>query len=185
MLFQANDLEYNPLTLTLKSVNLGGISYPRTPGLGETSTMAELLSIGGTPSSHGVILAQNAVNFSDIWVLSDRVGGIEYVLTRENGHLILRSGAANNVKFPSSVIPIAHTHPLHPITRQPDKLPSFADISALNLLWARNPDGPRPMSYVIWGPDPGNITRFRATHTEKIILPDREKKRSWYEKMGL
>jgi len=145
---------------------LGSLEGARTPGLGETATMEELLRISGVPGRQGVILAQKRVILADIWKLSQKTG-LEYVLTRENGKLILRSGAPDRVRFPYGVRPIAHTH-LPDQFGVPEKLPSLLDINTLNDVWRTNPNGPRPASMVIWGPEPGNVTPFRATGIDDL-----------------
>jgi hypothetical protein len=148
---------------------MGRIVVPRTPGLPESITLAELRKIRGVPGPQGVILNQKSVSFSDMWKLSEDTG-LEYVLTKENGKFILRSGAPSTVRSPKYIRPIAHTHPTTPLGEF-DSLPSDADIDALNRLWQRNPNGPRPTSTVIWGPEPGNTTQFGATSIE--LLPQK------------
>jgi hypothetical protein len=140
---------------------MGKIIEPRTPGLPESITLAELSKIRGVPGIEGITLNQKSVSFSEMWKLSQDTG-IEYVLTKENGKFILRSGAPSMVLSPPNIRPIAHTHLLDPLGEF-DKLPSRADIKALNDLWAENPNGPRPTSTVIWGPEAGNTTQFGAT----------------------
>jgi hypothetical protein len=148
---------------------MGRIVVPRTPGLPESITLTELRKIRGVPGPEGVILEQKSVSFSEMWKLSEDTG-LEYVLTKENGKFILRSGAPSTVRSPKYIRPIAHTHPTTPLGEF-DSLPSDADIDALNRLWQRNPNGPRPTSTVIWGPEPGNTTQFGATSIE--LLPQK------------
>jgi hypothetical protein len=145
---------------------MGRIVVPRTPGLPKSSTLAELRKIRGVPGPEGIILNQKSVSFSEMWKLSEDTG-LEYVLTKENGKFILRSGAPSTVASPDNIRPIAHTHPLDPLGEF-DQLPSKADINALNDLWSKNPNGPRPTSTVIWGPDPGNTTQFGATGIKRL-----------------
>jgi hypothetical protein len=161
--------------LELKSAKgLGGIEAPRTPGLGKVSTMDELLKIKGIPGRAGVILDQKDVNFSDMWKLSNQ-NGLEYVLTKENGNFVLRSGAPDQVKFPAGVHPIAHTH-LPDILGQLEPHPSFTDIDTLNTLWRENPNSPRPESVIIWGPESDNITPFGATGIDRLPKPNPNKR---------
>ena len=49
-----------------------------------------------------------------MWKLSEDTG-LEYVLTKENGKFILRSGAPSMVPSPPNIRPIAQTHPLDPL----------------------------------------------------------------------
>ena len=146
-------------TNNLRQPGLGSIALPRTKGLGATSTTDELLRTGAIPGREGVILNQKTVNFSDLWKISDNAG-VEFALTREGGNYILRSGAANRVPIPQGVRPIVHTHPLNAAGVN-SVLPSSADIRVLNNLWNLNPNGARPVSQIITGPN--STTIFRAT----------------------
>ncbi len=148
------------------SSNYGRIPVPRTPGLGKTATVDELLKTGAIPGQQGVILDQKYVSYSDLWELTRRTG-LEYALTKENGSFVLRSGAANTVPIPNGIRPIAHTHPFDNVGI-PEPLPSNPDINTLNQLWSLNPNGRRPRSTIIWGPNPGNTTQFGATGTQRL-----------------
>lgn len=145
--------------LELQQVGVSRLALPRTEGLGTTSTTTELLKSGAIPGREGVILRQRTVPFDDIWKMSKQ-SGVEFVLTREDGGFMLRSGSPTSAPIPGGVRPIAHSHP-------PDAnglnslLPSKADINVLNDFWARNPTIFRPVSQVLTGqPVP---TRFFAT----------------------
>lgn len=135
------------------------LAPPRTSGLGVTSTTAELLQSGAIPGREGVVLTQRHVAFNDLWQLSEK-SGIEFVLTRENGQFMLRSGSPTSAPIPAGVRPIARTHPLDELGVN-SLLPSKADINVLNRYWSMNPTVQRPISQVITGP---NQTKpFRAT----------------------
>jgi RHS repeat-associated protein len=138
-------------------------------GIGRSTTTSELLSGGSLPGQAGVTLDQGVVRFSDIHQLSLR-DGAEYVLTREGGQYVLRSGLESTVSIPMGVRPIVHTHPPD-IIGFVDKLPSRSDINVLNSIWARNPNGARPVSQIIWGSGPGETTVFRATGIDLIPKP--------------
>ena len=144
---------------TLEQVGLNKLALPRTLGLGATSTTTELLQTGAIPGREGVVLTQRTVPFRDIWQLSDK-SGVEFLMTRENGSFVLRSGSPTSVAVPAGVRPITHTHPLD-FDGINSLMPSRADINVLNDYWARNPAIPRPVSQIITGPD--QTTIFRAT----------------------
>ncbi|WP_242628947.1 LysM peptidoglycan-binding domain-containing protein [Xanthomonas oryzae] len=144
---------------TLEQIGLNKLALPRTSGLGATSTTSELLQTGAIPGREGVVLTQKTVPFRDIWQLSDK-SGVEFVMTRENGNFVLRSGSPTSVALPTGVRPITHTHPLD-FDGINSLMPSRADINVLNDYWARNPTIPRPVSQIITGPD--QTTIFRAT----------------------
>jgi hypothetical protein len=143
----------------LEQRGLSKLALPRTPDLGSTSTTAELLQTGAIPGREGVVLTQSHVTFSDLWQLSDN-SGVEFVLTREDGQFVLRSGSPTSAPIPAGVRPIAHTHPLD-MDGMNSLLPSPADINVLNAYWARNPSITRPVSQVITGSN--QTTVFRAT----------------------
>lgn len=128
---------------------------------------SELLSSGAIPGKQGVILDQRTVKFDDIWQMSDKAG-VEFVLTKENGNFVLRSGAATSVPIRSGVRPIVHTHPKDDLGIN-SLLPSNADINVLNALWARNPNGPRPVSQILTGEQ--TPTRFFATGIDQLPNP--------------
>ncbi|QPF74663.1 LysM peptidoglycan-binding domain-containing protein [Roseateles sp. DAIF2] len=144
---------------TLEQRGLSKLALPRTLELGPTSTTSELLQTGAIPGRDGVVLTQRHVSFNDLWKLSDN-SGVEFVLTREDGQFMLRSGSPTSAPIPGGVRPIVHTHPL-----DGDGLnslhPSRADINVLNDYWARNPTTQRPVSQIITGPN--QSTRFWAT----------------------
>ncbi|MCC8444339.1 hypothetical protein LN449_17695 [Xanthomonas cannabis] len=144
---------------TLEQIGLNKLALPRTSGLGATSTTTELLQTGAIPGREGVVLTQKTVPFRDIWQLSDK-SGVEFVMTRENGNFVLRSGSPTSVALPTGVRPITHTHPLD-FDGINSLMPSRADINVLNDYWARNPTISRPVSQIITGPD--QTTIFRAT----------------------
>jgi hypothetical protein len=148
----------------------GRVALPRTPGLGPTTTMGEMLRTGAVPAREGVILTDKTIRFADLWRLADKVGA-EYGLSREGGRFILRSGAADTVPSRVGVRPTAHTHLLSPLG-EPEPLPSIGDINVLNDLWRRlhleSPDAPRPRSTVIWGPEPHQTTQFGPTGFDLI-----------------
>lgn len=150
-------------TPALEQVGLARLALPRTPGLGPTSTTTELLQSGAIPGREGVVLNQRHVAFGDLWQLSDNTG-VEFLLTRENGRFVLRSGSSTSVPIPGGVRPIAHTHPVDADGLN-SLLPSKADINVLNDFWARNPTTPRPVSQVITGPN--QTTIFRATGLDR------------------
>lgn len=140
------------------------IPLPRTKGLGSHSTTEHLLKTGAIPGKEGVVLTQRHVPFEHIWQMSEKAG-VEFILTRENGKFVLRSGAYNRAPIQRGARPILHTHPTNELGLN-SKLPSAADINILNLHWARNPTGPRPVSQILTGdPIP---TRFYATGFEQL-----------------
>lgn len=143
----------------LKQVGMSRLALPRTEGLGPMSTTAELLRTGAIPGREGVILQQRTVPFSDIWKMSEK-SGVEFVLTKESGGWMLRSGSSTSAPIPGGIRPILHTHPFDSDGVN-SLLPSKADINVLNNYWARNPTIPRPVSQILTGqPEP---TRFYAT----------------------
>lgn len=155
---------------------IGGIELPRTPGLATHSTMADLLRLDAVPGRPGVILTETVARpsdlYGDVYRLSNR-NGVEYALTREEGNLVLRSGAPDTVGIPRNAEPLAHTHPpdaLGGVQRQPSR----ADINLLNDIWERNPNGPRPSSEIIWGPGPDDVTQYYATGLDRISDPTRD-----------
>lgn len=91
-----------------------------------------------------MVLGQRTVPFGDVWKLSEN-SGVEFLLSRENGKFVLRSGSATSVPIPGGVRPIAHTHPVDADGIN-SLLPSRADINVLNDYWARNPSLQRPVS---------------------------------------
>jgi len=128
---------------------------------------------GAIPGTKGVVLTgvgEPAALYGDMFKLSQR-NGIEYALTREGENLVLRSGSPNKVAIPSHAEPIAHTHPFDPLIEKPQALPSRADVNLLNDRWARDPNGPRPSSDIIWGSEPGQVTRYHATGLDPIPDP--------------
>lgn len=138
------------------------LALPRTEGLGSTSTTGELLRSGAIPGREGVILQQRTVPYADIWQMSEK-SGVEFLLTKENGSWMLRSGSPTSVPIPGGVRPTLHSHPLDADGLN-SLLPSKADINVLNNYWARNPNAPRPVSQILTGqPEP---TRFYATGLE-------------------
>jgi hypothetical protein len=151
----------------LEQPGLTRLAMPRTPGLGPTATTAELLQSGAIPGREGIILTQRNVVFNDLWQLSDK-SGVEFVLTRENGQFMLRSGSPTSAPIPVGFRPIVHTHPLddHGFN---SLLPSRADINVLNDYWARNPSIQRPVSQIITGPN--QTTPFRATGLDPWSKP--------------
>ena len=151
----------------LEQGGLTRLATPRTPGLGPTSTTAELLQSGAIPGREGVVLTQRHVGFNDLWQLSEN-SGVEFVLTRENGQFVLRSGSPTSAPIPGGVRPIVHTHPLDELGAN-SVLPSRADINVLNDYWARNPTIQRPVSQIITGPN--QTTRFRATGLDSWSKP--------------
>ncbi len=86
--------------------------------------------------------------------------GVEFALTRENGNFVLRSDSPTSVGIPRGVRPIVHSHPTL-LNGNNSVLPSRADIDLLNGLWSANPNGTRPVSQIITGPN--STTIFRAT----------------------
>jgi hypothetical protein len=146
----------------LRQGGMSKLALPRTEGLGSTSTTAELLNSGAIPGREGVILQQRTVPYADIWKMSEK-SGVEFLLTKENGNWMLRSGSPTSVPIPGGVRPTLHTHPLDADGLN-SLLPSKADINVLNDYWARNPTAPRPVSQILTGqPEP---TRFYATGLE-------------------
>jgi RHS repeat-associated protein len=127
-----------------------GLMYPRTAGLGPTTTTAELMASGALPGIEGVTLAQRSVRFGDLHQLSI-LGGreVEFALTRESGAFRLYSGGAGTVATPSGARVIGHTHPGGTM------LPSATDINSINNAWLRQlsvqPYTPAVPSRVIWG----------------------------------
>ncbi|MEM6469657.1 MAG: DUF6531 domain-containing protein [Planctomycetota bacterium] len=131
------------------------------------TTIDEILSSNIIPGKHGVVLDQGTVLFDDLWRLSLR-DGTEFLLTRENGQKILRSGTRDSVTAPAGVRPIAHTHPPDAADFV-DEMPSRADINALNLAWSTHPNRPRPVSQIIVGF--GETISFRATGFQTLSKP--------------
>ena len=88
---------------------------PRTPGLGENASLAEIREGDLIPGRPGVTLTDGTVRFGDLFHLTERTG-IEYALTREtvNGERVFRlySGGRNGVTTPgrSGIRVIGHTH---------------------------------------------------------------------------
>lgn len=143
----------------LQQAGVSRLALPRTEGLGSTSTTAKLLSSGAIPGRQGVVLQQRTVPYADIWQMSEK-SGVEFVLTKEDGSWMLRSGSPTSAPIPGGVRPTLHTHPLDADGLN-SLLPSKADINVLNNYWARNPTIPRPVSQILTGqPEP---TRFYAT----------------------
>lgn len=152
--------------------SLNRVELARSANLGKTGTLDELLQLprgSSIPGREGIILTQKSVKFADIYKLSVKEG-IEFSLTKENGKFVLRSGSPDSVAVPRGVRPIAHTHPPDDVLGV-QKLPSRADINLLNYLWSQNPNGPRPFSFVIWGTEPGQTTRFGATGITDLPPP--------------
>jgi hypothetical protein len=148
---------------SLEQVGINKLALPRTPGLGTNSTTTELLQTGAIPGREGVILTQRTVPFNDLWRLSEN-SGVEYVLTREQGNFVLRSGSPVTAPIPGGVRPIVHTHPLD-ANGVNSLLPSRSDINILNDYWARNPSIQRPVSQIITGHN--QTTVFRATGVDQ------------------
>ena len=148
---------------SLEQTGISRLELPRSPELGAISTTDELLRTGAIPGAEGVILNQPRVLFNDLWRLSERAG-VEFVLTHENGHYVLRSGSPTSTRIPRGVRPIVHTHPLDS-NGVNSRLPSRADINLLNRYWMLHPDEPRPVSQIIIGPN--ETTIFRATGQEE------------------
>lgn len=127
-----------------------GILYPRTVGLGETTTLAQLVESGALPGIEGVTLAERTVRFGDLHALST-LGGreIEFALTREGSAFRLYSGGPETVLTPSGARVIGHTHPGGTV------LPSTTDIDSINNAWLRQLSvdlyAPPAPSRVIWG----------------------------------
>jgi len=180
----ADDIEVAPvqqgssegyqITFNSKSYsNVNSTPLPRSPGLGDVSTLTELADLGAYPGSEGVILEHNVIKFSDLWALSEQLGGVELALTRVNGKYKLYSGARDSVsaQVAPGERPVAHVHPRQ-INGESDPLPSVRDINILNDIWSENPDGPRPKSMIIWGVDSETqipqVTVYHATGTTRI-----------------
>jgi hypothetical protein len=152
--------------------SINRVELARSANLAKTGTLDELLKLprgSSIPGREGIILTQKSVKFADIYKLSVKEG-IEFSLTKENGKFVLRSGSPDSVAVPRGVRPIAHTHPPDDVLGV-QKLPSRADINLLNYLWSQNPNGPRPFSFVIWGTEPGQTTRFGATGLHDLPPP--------------
>jgi len=158
--------------INVRQPGLNRIALERTKGLGSNSTTKELLSSGAIPGKQGVILDQKTVVFNDIWKMSEK-SGVEFILTKENGIFILRSGSPTSAPIKSGVRPIIHTHPKD-TNGVNSLLPSNADINILNAQWARNPNGPRPVSQILTGEK--IPTRFYATGIDQLPNPKVNKK---------
>jgi len=153
-----------PNSISVRQNGLDRIPLPRTEGLGAKSTTQELLQTGAIPGpSQGVILDQRTVVFDDIWQMSER-SGVEFILTKENGDFLLRSGSRTMAPIKSGQRPIVHTHPIDEFGRN-SPTPSLEDIDILNAVWERNPNGARPRSQILVGTD--RPTLFHATGLEK------------------
>ena len=102
-------------------------SAPNLEGLGPSGSIADLVAAGALPGRQGVIITDPVANpselFPGMYDLTQQTGA-EYARTRENGQLVLRSGAPNSVAIPSTAEPIAHTHP-----GGTEPLPSIGDIN--------------------------------------------------------
>ena len=170
--------------------NLDGMAIPRSPTLGATATMSELLQTSAVLGSQGVtLLVSPSTDPSTLYGAIFELGqenGIEYALTRENGGLVLRSGALDTVRVPQSADLLAHTHPYDPDLELPQTGPSRLDANALNGRWSRavdiNPSAERPMSDIIWGSKRDQVTSFGATGLEQILDPTKgglKPGRSW------
>lgn len=171
---------------TYKSpINLGGMEAPRTPGLGKSASMPELVRDGAVPGAAGVLLSDDASTpatlYGAMFKLTQR-NRVEYALTCEGGALVLRSGAFNKVAVPRDADLIAHTHPFDPEAALPQPMPSRADVNALNRRWSRNPGGPRPVSDIVWGLGPDDVTTYGATGLDEIPDPTKgglKPRRTW------
>jgi hypothetical protein len=77
---------------------------PRTAGLGETASIAEMIEGALVPGREGITLTDKTVRFGDLYRLSEKTGGIEFALTREtvDGEKVFRlySGGRNAVTTP-------------------------------------------------------------------------------------
>ncbi|MEO0443116.1 MAG: hypothetical protein AAFZ92_05160 [Pseudomonadota bacterium] len=143
---------------------LDRIPLPRTEGLGARATTQELLDTGAIPGTQGVILNQRTVVFDDIWKISENAG-VEFILTKESGNFVLRSGSMTTAPVKLGQRPILHTYPTDEFGIN-SLLPSTADINVLNAAWARNPNGPRPVSQILTGQDTPTV--FRATGLDPL-----------------
>lgn len=161
-----------------KSTGLDAMPSPRTPGLPDRIGANDLLAIKGIPGRQGVLLTDANLKVSEVtklaWELSTS-NGIEYGITKTNAGFVLRSGSPTSVSLPTRPLPVGHTHPPDAMGEL-QKLPSRTDINELNRLWARNPDGPRPTSSVIWGPGPDDVTPFGATGIVDLPAPNLNKR---------
>jgi hypothetical protein len=138
---------------------------PRTPGLGENGSLAEIGEGGLIPGRQGVTLTDRTVRFGDLYHLTERTG-IEYALTRETlrGERVFRlySGGHNAVTTPKrpGVRVIGHTHP------GGNCYPSGVDMRALNEGFLEavetDPFAPVPHERVIYGPGDRESTIYYA-----------------------
>ncbi|MET1255834.1 hypothetical protein [Aliikangiella maris] len=99
--------------------------------------------------------------------------GVEFILTKESGNFVLRSGSQTRAPIQSGQRPILHTHPTDEFGVN-SLTPSLADIDVLNAAWARNPTGPRPVSQILVGTEKPTV--FRATGFEPTPKPNPNKR---------
>ncbi len=138
---------------------------PRTPGLGEKASLAEIREGGLIPGRQGVTLTDRTVRFGDLYHLTEQTD-IEYALSREtvNSERIFRlySGGRKTVTTPNrpGVRVIGHTHP------GGDCYPSGADMRILNERFLEavenNPFAPVPHERVVCGPGNTESTIYYA-----------------------
>jgi RHS repeat-associated protein len=146
----------------LASVERSGLgvsqqALPRTPGIPDSATMAEILENGWIPGRQGITVTDRTVMFSDMFKAS-KASGVEFGLAREtigeSRVFKLYSGGGNNVRIPSGpgARNIGHTHPQG--SRYPSTGP-FSDMDNINKAFLKalqqDPATPLPHRRVIWG----------------------------------
>ncbi|MET1257214.1 hypothetical protein [Aliikangiella maris] len=135
----------------------------RTPTLGKTSSIKELMETGAFPGDlriageSGVVLTDRTVRFGDIYklgTLGDR--RVEFALTSEirDGKRVkvLYSGTFKDVVTPKSARLIGH---VHPNTHKNQRWPSPGDMKVLSAKYFRqlevNPNIKPQPSRIFWG----------------------------------
>ena len=150
--------------------SFGNMDLPRTPGLGSSASMGELVAQDAVPAKDGVVITDPVKDpselFPDMYRLSQATGAEYALVRRPDGALVLYSGAPNVVRSPMEYEPITHTHP-----DSSEPLPSLQDIQVLNDVWMENPTLPRPNSTIVWGSGPNESTPYHPTGLDDLSSP--------------
>jgi hypothetical protein len=133
---------------------------PKSPDVGETTTIRELLDTGAFPGPKGTILRDANVAHEDLYKLSTLNGRtIEFGLGYKSGPsgervLSVNNGGIRTIGFDADIYPLAHTHPTPNVFQTS---PSTADLNIMQQKVSRlrieNPIAPIEPHYIIYSAD--------------------------------
>jgi hypothetical protein len=147
-------------------VEIDANGFYRTVGLGDSSSISDLMKTGALPGSRGVTLTDRTVRFGDLYELGRLEGrNVEFALVTEkvDGKLVKRlySGNAWTSPVPRDSRLIGHVHPNETSTQM---WPSPEDMNIVNARYFRelqiNPDAMPKPTRIFWGSGNADNTIF-------------------------